>query len=149
MERALNLSIMDPIMSNNGASKNVLSADVEIKGNLKFSGELTFEGKLEGEIHTEGTLHLGDSATVTGNITAQSVIVRGKVNGNINAKEKIEIKSKAELFGDIRASKLVIEEGVTYVGKTEVNPNKVAPTPLPRTTEPLKSPVPDLAGKPR
>jgi len=41
------------------------------------------------------------------------------------AKEKIEIKSKAELFGDVRASKLVIEEGVTFVGKTEVNPNKV------------------------
>ena len=57
------------------------------------------------------------------------MVVRGKINGNINAKEKIEIKSKAELFGDIRATKLVVEEGVTFVGKTEVNPNKVAPTP--------------------
>ena len=43
------------------------------------------------------------------------------------AKEKIELKSKAEMFGDIRSAKLVIEEGVTFVGKTEVNPNKVAP----------------------
>ena len=92
---------MDPIMNNNGTTKNVLSADVEIKGNLKFSGELTFEGKLDGEIQTEGTLHLGETANINGNITAQSVIVRGKVNGNITAKEKIEIKSKAELFGDI------------------------------------------------
>jgi len=111
------------------ASKNILSSDVEIKGNLKFSGELTFEGKLDGEIQTDGLLNLGDSAVVTGNINAQSVIVRGKLNGNINAKEKIEIKAKAEQFGDIRATKLVVEEGVTFVGKTEVNPNKVAPTP--------------------
>src|SRR5580704_15574932 len=116
---------MNQDMAMNGSSKNVLSSDVEIKGNLKFSGELTFEGKLEGEIQTEGTLNLGESAAVNGNITAHSVIVRGRVNGNINAKDKIEIKSKAELFGDIRAAKLVIEEGVTYVGKTEVNPNKV------------------------
>ena len=115
-----------------GSSKNVLGSDVEIKGTLKFTGELTFEGKLEGEIRTDGTLNLGDSAVINGNIDAQSVVVRGKVNGNIVAKDKIDIKAKAELFGDIKATKLVIEEGVTYVGKTEVNPNKVAPTAPPR-----------------
>ena len=131
------------------SSKNVLTSDVEIKGNLKFSGELTFDGKLDGEIHTDGVLILGDSAVVTGNVNAQSVIVRGKITGNIAAKEKIEIKAKAELFGDIRAAKLAVEEGVTFVGKTEVNPNKVAPTPpppspsnrtneVPRNAEPAK-----------
>lgn len=124
-------------------SKNVLNSDVEIKGNLKFAGELTFEGKLEGEIQTEGALNLGDTAVVTGNINAQTVVVRGKVNGNITAKDKIEIKAKAELFGDIRATKLVVEEGVTFVGKTEVNPNKVAPTPTAvRPGESPKSPEP-------
>jgi cytoskeletal protein CcmA (bactofilin family) len=109
------------------SAKNVLTSDVEIKGNLRFSGELTFEGKLEGEITSEGTLHLGDSAVVNGNITAGTVIVRGKITGNVSAKDKIELKAKTELFGDVRSSKLVIEEGVTFVGKTEVNPNKVAP----------------------
>ena len=125
----------------NHTSKNVLGSDVEIKGNIKFTGELALEGKLDGEVQTDGTLTLGDSAVVNGNINAQSVIVRGKVNGNINAKEKIEIKNKAELFGDIRAAKLSVEEGVTFVGKTEVNPNKVSPVPpLPRIQETPKSP---------
>ncbi|HEX4119516.1 MAG TPA: polymer-forming cytoskeletal protein [Verrucomicrobiae bacterium] len=125
-------------------AKNVLSSDVEVKGNLKFSGELTFEGKLEGEIQTDGVLNLGDSAVINGNITAQNVVVRGKVNGNIVAREKIEIKTKAELFGDIRAAKLVVEEGVTFVGKTEVNPNKVAPTPTPATGPVPARPSTDL-----
>ncbi|HXC34349.1 MAG TPA: polymer-forming cytoskeletal protein [Candidatus Acidoferrales bacterium] len=130
----------------NGASKNVLGSDVEIKGNIKFTGELTLDGKLEGEVHTDGTLNLGDGAVVNGNINAQTVVVRGKVNGNINAKDKIEIKAKAELFGDIRAAKLAIEEGVTFVGKTEVNPNKVTPVPpLPRTGEAPKPPEPAKA----
>jgi len=135
----------NPINPSQNTSKNTLNSDVEIKGNLKFAGELTFDGKLDGEIQTEGTLHLGDSAIINGNINAQTVIVRGKVTGNIVAKEKIEIKSKAELFGDIKSSKLVIEEGVTFVGKTEVNPNKVAPTPPPRSTEPVRNSEP--AGK--
>ena len=132
-------------MNGTGAVKNTLGSDVEIKGNLKFTGELTFDGKIDGEIQTDGVLNLGDSATVNGNISAQSVVVRGKVNGNIVAKEKIDIKTKTELFGDIRASKLSVEEGVTFVGKTEVNPNKIAPTPAaarpgeaPKTPEPGK-----------
>ena len=111
-------------MNNPGSTaKNTLGADVEIKGNLKFAGELTFEGKLEGEIQSDGTLNLGDSATI---------------NGNVNAKDKIEIKSKAEVFGDVRAAKLVIEEGVTFVGKTEVNPNKVTPLAAARPAGPAE-----------
>ncbi len=125
-------------------SKNVLNSDVEVKGILKFTGELTFDGKLEGDISSEGVLNLGDNAVLKGNVEVGSVVVRGKINGNIVAKEKIEIKARTELFGDIRAPKLVIEEGVTFVGKSEINPNKVAPTPppQPRPGEAPKSPVP-------
>lgn len=110
------------------SSKNLLNNDVEIKGNIKFTGEMTFDGKLEGDVQTDGVLHLGDNANVTGNINATTVFARGKINGNISAKDKVEVKARSELFGDIRAAKLVIEEGVTFVGKIEVNPNKVGPS---------------------
>jgi cytoskeletal protein CcmA (bactofilin family) len=133
-------------MSTTSTSKNILNSDVEIKGNIKFSGELTLDGKLDGEIHTDGVLNLGDSAVVNGNVHAQSVVVRGKVNGNVQAKDKIDIKAKAELFGDIRAAKLAIEEGVIFVGKTEVNPNKISPTPQPaRPGESPKTAAPEPA----
>ena len=132
--------------NNNTNSKNVLNSDVELKGTLRFSGELTFDGKLEGDINTDGTLHLGDNAVIKGNLNVASVIMRGKVTGNVVAKEKIDIKTKTELFGDIRAPRLVIEEGVTFVGKSDINPNKVAPsapaTPTAdgaRGTEPAKA----------
>ncbi len=123
-------------------SKNVLNSDVDLKGNLKFTGELTFDGKLEGDINSEGSLNLGDNAVIKGNITAHSIVMRGKINGNVTAKDKVDIKSKTELFGDVRAPKLAIEEGVTFVGKTEVNPNKVAPIAPP--TPPLGQPARNL-----
>jgi len=112
-------------------SKNVLNSDVDIKGTIKFAGELLFGGKLEGDITSDGALTLSDEAVIKGNLSVGSVVLRGKINGNIVAKERIEIKAKTELFGDIRAPKLAIEEGVTFVGKTEVNPNKVTPAPAP------------------
>jgi cytoskeletal protein CcmA (bactofilin family) len=133
-------------MTTPNPSKNVLNSDVEIKGNVKFSGELTLEGKLEGEISSDGTLQVGETGTVNGNVSAGTVVIRGKVNGNVTARDKIELKSKAEVFGDIRSAKLSIEEGVTYVGKTEVNPNKLAPSAQPPvrpnpTSEPAKTAV--------
>jgi len=124
----------------NSNSKNVLNSDVEVKGTLKFSGEMTFDGKVDGDISSDGTLNLGDNAVIKGTIDVGAVIVRGKITGNIVAKDKIELKAKTELFGDVRAAKLVIEEGVTFVGKTEVNPNKVSPTAPP--TRPAEVPKP-------
>jgi len=140
---------MNTTQTNTSNSKNILNSDVEVKGTVRFTGELTFDGKLDGDISSEGTLNLGDNAVVKGNINANSVVVRGKVNGNIVSREKIDIKTKTELFGDIRAPKLVIEEGVTFVGKTEVNPNKLAPTPppAPAANGTPKNPEPIKAGR--
>jgi len=130
-------------------SKNVLNSDVELKGTLKFAGELTFDGKLDGDINSEGSLNLGDNAVIKGNINVNTVVVRGKINGNVSAREKIDIKSKTEMFGDIRAPKLVVEEGVTFVGKSEVNPNKVTPAaPAPAAPgEPAKPAEPVKPGR--
>ena len=130
-----------------GASGNILNADVELQGTLRFSGELTFDGKLTGDINSDGTLTLGDNAVIKGNITVSSIIMRGKVTGNVTAKDKIDIKTRTELFGDIRTARVAIEEGVTFVGQSEVNPNKLAPTAPPpsRAGEPAKAAGPGKA----
>ena len=117
--------------SSNNDSRNVLSADVEFKGTIRFSQELSFDGKLDGDIQSEGNLDLGENAVVKGTINVKSVVMRGKINATVTAKDKVDIKSKAELFGDIRAAKLVIEEGATFVGQSEINPGKIPSTPPP------------------
>ena len=65
---------------------------------------------------------------IKGNISAQTVVVRGKINGNIVA-DKIDIKANTELYGDISASKLAMEDGVIFAGKADIKPKKVAPAP--------------------
>ncbi|MDZ4742613.1 MAG: polymer-forming cytoskeletal protein [Verrucomicrobiota bacterium] len=108
-------------------NKNYLATDIEIKGTIKFAADLTLDGKVEGEIISEaGLLTIAENAVVTGEIKTKSVIVMGKVNGNITVTERAELKAKAQLLGDIKATRLVIEEGATIVGKSEVTPNKGA-----------------------
>jgi cytoskeletal protein CcmA (bactofilin family) len=107
-------------------SKNTLAADVEIKGSIKFTNELIIDGKVEGEINSSGVLTVGENAEIRGEIKTKSVTVLGKVHGNITVDERCELKSRAVLMGDLKAARLVIEEGATFVGKSEVTPNKVA-----------------------
>jgi cytoskeletal protein CcmA (bactofilin family) len=40
--------------------------------------------------------------------------------------DRCELKSRATLYGDLKATRLIIEDGATFVGKSEVTPNKVA-----------------------
>ncbi|MEI6715678.1 MAG: polymer-forming cytoskeletal protein [Verrucomicrobiota bacterium] len=112
-----------PISAN---AKNLLAADVEIKGSLKFQNDLTIDGKIEGEISSPGVLTVGENAEIRGEIKTKSVTVFGKVHGNITVEERCELKARAVLQGDLKAARLVIEDGATFVGKSEVTPNRIA-----------------------
>ncbi|HKR53235.1 MAG TPA: polymer-forming cytoskeletal protein [Chthoniobacterales bacterium] len=100
--------------------KDVLSSDVEIKGSIKFQKELLIDGKVEGEIHSDGVLTIGENADIRGEIKTKSITVYGKVQGNITVGERCELKSRCTLQGDLKAARLVIEEGATFIGKSEV-----------------------------
>jgi len=113
----------EPVSS---SSKNILAGDVEITGTLKFENELIFDGKLDGEIVSEGVLTLGKNAQVKGEVRTKSVTVHGTVNGNIAVTERCELKSSSQLNGDLKAMRIVIEEGATFIGKSEVTSAKTS-----------------------
>ncbi len=103
------------------SGKDILSSDVEIKGSIKFQKELLIDGKVEGEIHSDaGVLTIGENADIRGEVKTKSITVFGKVHGNITVGERCELKSRCTLQGDLKAARLVIEEGATFIGKSEV-----------------------------
>lgn len=129
-------------------TKNVLASDVEIKGSIKFQNDLTIDGKVEGEIVSPGVLVVGENAEIRGEIKTKGVTVLGKVHGNITVEERCELKSHAVLHGDLKAARLVIEDGATFVGKSEVTPNRIAmKTPeIVRAPEPARPAVGGMGG---
>ena len=52
------------------------------------------------------------------------MIVKGKVHGHITVHQRCELHARSQLIGDLKAARLVIEEGATFVGKSEVTPSK-------------------------
>jgi cytoskeletal protein CcmA (bactofilin family) len=101
-------------------SKNVLANDVEIKGSIKFSHDLIIDGKIEGEVTSDGALTVGENALIKGEIKTRAVTIFGKVEGNITVQERCELKSNAVLVGDVAAGTLAIEEGATFLGRSQV-----------------------------
>ena len=109
-------------------SKNILGNDVDIKGTIKFESELIYDGKLEGEILSDnGVLTLGKNAEVRGELKTKSIVVHGNVTGNISVTERCELKATSQLTGDLKAMRIIIEEGAIFIGKSEVTPNKARP----------------------
>lgn len=135
-----------PENTSSSGSKNVLTSDVDIKGTIKFENELIFDGKIEGEIVSEaGSLTLGKNADVHGEVKTKSLVVHGNVTGNITVTERCELKASSQLTGDLKAMRIIIEEGATFIGKSEVTPNKQVkatesrpstPAPEPRKNQP-------------
>jgi cytoskeletal protein CcmA (bactofilin family) len=120
----MNLNNLTSFAAEPSSAKNILANDVDIVGTLKFENELIFDGKLDGEIISEGVLTLGKNAQVKGEIKTKAVTVHGTVNGNISVSERCELKASSQLNGDLKAMRIVIEEGATFIGKSEVTSSK-------------------------
>lgn len=109
-------------MSNGQGTPSLIAADVEITGTIKSSSGVRIEGKLDGELVCSADAVIGKSAVIKGNLSVNSVVIEGLIQGNIVAKDKIEMKATAKVHGDIQAKRLSVEDGVIFIGRSEVNP---------------------------
>jgi len=105
-------------------TKSVLSKDVEITGSLTFRGELTFDGKIKGGPVSGSVLNVGEHATVEGDITADEVSISGAVKGNASITNRCYLRASARLNGDLNTSRLIMEEGATFIGMSNITPRE-------------------------
>lgn len=93
---------------------------IEFKGVITYNGTVRIDGRLDGEIHTEGVLVVGEDAVISAQVTAGTVISRGKITGDIVASGKVRLQAPAMLNGSVKAPLLSIEEGVLFNGSLEM-----------------------------
>ncbi len=103
---------------NNRISKidTIIGSSTNLKGNLLPEGTIRIDGHLQGDISGADGVIVGKEGAIEGNITAKTVIIGGKVIGNVSASENLEISSSAEVKGDLKYSRISIEEGAIFEG---------------------------------
>ena len=90
-----------------------------LRGRLRGNGDVSFAGRIEGDITVQGELTIEASGLVGANVSATTVIARGAVRGDIVATESIVLEQGARVVGDVRAPRIVIEEGALVRGYVE------------------------------
>ena len=93
---------------------SIISTDMTVKGEIRTSGELHLDGQVEGEV-TADRLVIGETATVKGNVSADSVRVCGILEGNIHGREVV-LAPTARMTGDINHEVLSLEPGARFSG---------------------------------
>ena len=103
--------------SENGTELNLITGGTVFEGKLRTPGSIRIDGKVVGEITATQNVSLGSAGDIDGNVSARNVTIGGKLKGTIVAQEKLVFESKAVVRGDIKAAKLVVDEGAVFDGK--------------------------------
>ena len=119
---------------------NLVAAGTVVEGKLRTPGSIRIDGKIIGEVTAAQNIAIGNTGEVEGNVSAKGVTIGGKIKGLVVAQEKLLLESKAVVRGDIRAAKLVIDEGAIFDGKCLMSekvpvPNLVELKPEARQTD--------------
>ena len=102
----------------NETSLNLIVENTEIEGNIKTASSFRVDGKLKGIIECQGSFVLGANGVVEGEVRAQEAIIGGKVIGTLKVKNKLRLEPKSYVSGEIKCSRLIIDEGAVFDGKS-------------------------------
>ena len=99
-----------------------LGKNVTVKGQIYAREDLTIDGEVEGTVEChEHRLTIGPNARVQAGLKAREIVIHGSIQGNVEAADKIDIKREAKLVGDIKTSRIVIEDGAYFKGSIDIS----------------------------
>jgi len=109
---------------------SVVSAECYFQGTLNVQGSLRVDGTLEGSVDNARNVIVGKEGRIVGDVSAQVVVCGGIIEGNVCA-EMLEILAPAFIKGDIRAKKMIVEEGGRIDGQCVIGEAQTEKTAAP------------------
>ena len=117
----------------NGSAR--IGKTVVIRGEVKGGEDLIIDGRVEGTVTlAESRLTIGASANVAADLTARDVLIQGQVQGNIVATGRVELRAGSVVEGDVRATRLAVEDNAVFRGKVDLTQGAKAPEVAPATS---------------
>jgi cytoskeletal protein CcmA (bactofilin family) len=120
-----------------------IGQSITIRGEVTGNEDLLIQGQVDGTVDLKNQgVTVGQEGKVKANITGRLVVVEGEVEGDLRAEEQIILRSTATVQGDIKAPRVVLEDGAKFRGGVDMG----EPADLkkgiggPSTTGPAKPP---------
>jgi cytoskeletal protein CcmA (bactofilin family) len=100
----------------------IIGAGTTIEGTLVSPHTVRIDGTLKGtKLESSDTVSIGEGGLVEADVRARNALICGKVIGNLVVEERIELASHASVAGDLKTKSLVINEGATFQGRSEMS----------------------------
>lgn len=101
--------------------KSLIAEGSEIMGNISFTDGLRVDGSVTGNIRAReevaSILVISEIASITGEVTADHIIINGSVKGPIHARKMLELQPKARIEGDVEYAALEMHQGALITGQ--------------------------------
>jgi cytoskeletal protein CcmA (bactofilin family) len=101
--------------------KSLIAQGTQINGHLVFTDGLRIDGAVLGNVRATddepSLLVISESASVTGEIVADHIIINGTVKGPIRAAQMLELQPKARVEGDVYYAALEMHQGALVAGQ--------------------------------
>ena len=101
-------------------ANTVIGSSIVIDGEITGDEDLVIQGTVKGRISLRESLFVESSGVIEADIETANVEVSGQVTGNIVASDKVELKTDCKVVGDIKAPRVVIEDGARFKGSIEM-----------------------------
>jgi cytoskeletal protein CcmA (bactofilin family) len=101
--------------------KSLIAEGSQIDGNFRFEDGLRIDGAVVGNVSANldlsSILVISETATVTGEVHADHVIINGTVKGTVHARVMLELQPKARIQGDVHYTALEMHQGALVAGQ--------------------------------
>jgi cytoskeletal protein CcmA (bactofilin family) len=100
------------------AEPTVIGRGAVIEGDVRASGPLQVDGHIDGTLKVEGQVSIGPNGVVTGELSADEVVVGGRVEGALTARGLLHVTAGGHVRGEVRYGALQIDRGGILDGST-------------------------------
>jgi cytoskeletal protein CcmA (bactofilin family) len=101
--------------------KSLIADGSQITGNYVFTDGLRVDGAVVGDVRANddqpSILVISETASVTGEIHADHIIINGRVRGPVHASAMLELQPKARIDGDVHYKALEMHQGAIIAGQ--------------------------------
>ena len=98
----------------------LIGSKITIRGQVSGNQDLIVEGRIEGRVSLENRLTVEESGSIEADLEVVDATFKGEVRGDITASRSAVLHPTARVVGNIRAPKLVIEEGARFSGSVDM-----------------------------
>ncbi len=105
-----------------GDLNGFIDAGSHIHGELQFEDTFRVDGKITGKVVSDGDLVVGKQGEVDAEIKVGRIFVSGVVKGSIEATGRAELTAGCQVYADVTAAVLVVEEGAHFEGHCRMQP---------------------------